>query len=102
MSTVEQHPREAVDSTTAAGSPLVSVVIPCLNEVDHIYECVTRAFRALEGAAIEGEVIVADNGSTDGSADVARDAGAASSTSPGVVTGARISRGSPLRAAPTS
>jgi len=52
------------------------VVIPCLNEVDHIYECVTRAFRALEGAAIDGEVIVADNGSTDGSAEVARDAGA--------------------------
>src|SRR5688572_20900913 len=76
MSSVEQHPREAVGSTPTAGSPLVSVVIPCLNEVDHIYECVSRAFRAMKEAAIDGEVIVADNGSTDGSAEVARDAGA--------------------------
>ena len=60
----------------AAQSPLVSVVIPCLNEVDHIHECVTRAFRAMGDAGIDGEVIVADNGSTDGSADAARDAGA--------------------------
>ena len=76
MSSVEQQPREAVSGTPAAGSPLVSVVIPCLNEVDHIYECVARAFRAMEEAAIDGEVVVADNGSTDGSAEVARDAGA--------------------------
>ena len=76
MNTVENQPREAVANTAAAGSPLVSVVIPCLNEVDHIYECVTRAFRAMEQAEIDGEVIVADNGSTDGSADAARDAGA--------------------------
>jgi glycosyltransferase involved in cell wall biosynthesis len=76
MRSVEQQPREAVSSTAAAGSPLVSVVIPCLNEVDHIYECVSRAFRAMQAAAIDGEVIVSDNGSTDGSAEVARDAGA--------------------------
>jgi glycosyltransferase involved in cell wall biosynthesis len=76
MRSVEQQPREAVSSTAAAGSPLVSVVIPCLNEVDHIYECVSRAFRAMQTAAIDGEVIVSDNGSTDGSAEVARDAGA--------------------------
>ena len=76
MRSVEQHSREAVGSTPTARSPLVSVVIPCLNEVDHIYECVSRAFRAMEEATIDGEVIVADNGSTDGSAEVARDAGA--------------------------
>jgi glycosyltransferase involved in cell wall biosynthesis len=76
MSSVEQHPREAVHRTASAGSPRVSVVIPCLNEVDHIHECVTRAFQALEEGALDGEVIVADNGSTDGSAEVARDAGA--------------------------
>ena len=76
MSTVEQHSRGAAESVAAAQSPLVSVVIPCLNEVDHIHECVTRAFRAMGDAGIDGEVIVADNGSTDGSADAARDAGA--------------------------
>jgi glycosyltransferase involved in cell wall biosynthesis len=76
MSIVEGHSQEAVEDVASATPPLVSVVIPCLNEVDHIHECVTRAFRAMEGAAITGEVIVADNGSTDGSAAVARDAGA--------------------------
>src|SRR5215208_2828576 len=76
MSTVEQQPRETVNTTAGTGSPQVSVVIPCLNEVEHIRECVTRAFRAMADADIAGEVIVADNGSVDGSAAAAREAGA--------------------------
>jgi glycosyltransferase involved in cell wall biosynthesis len=55
---------------------LVSVVIPCLNEAQTIAECVTRARRVLDETALEGEVIVVDNGSTDGSGDLARRAGA--------------------------
>jgi glycosyltransferase involved in cell wall biosynthesis len=54
----------------------VSVVIPCLNEAASIERCVTRAREALEGQGWEGEVIVADNGSEDGSADIAKAAGA--------------------------
>jgi hypothetical protein len=54
----------------------VSVVIPCLNEAASIERCVTRAREALEGQGWKGEVIVADNGSEDGSADLARAAGA--------------------------
>jgi hypothetical protein len=54
----------------------VSVVIPCLNEAASIERCVSAAREALRGHGWEGEVIVADNGSDDGSAELARDAGA--------------------------
>jgi glycosyltransferase involved in cell wall biosynthesis len=54
----------------------VSVVIPCLNEAETIAECVTRARAVLDTNALRGEIIVVDNGSTDGSGDLARGAGA--------------------------
>ncbi len=54
----------------------VSVVIPCLNERSTVGVCVAKAVRALREAGIDGEVIVADNGSGDGSQQVARDSGA--------------------------
>ena len=54
----------------------VSVVIPCLNEAENIAECVRRASEVLERNELPGEVIVVDNGSDDGSAALARAAGA--------------------------
>jgi Glycosyl transferase family 2 len=54
----------------------VSVVIPCLNEAETISECVGRARAVLAESSLDGEVIVVDNGSTDGSGDLARAAGA--------------------------
>jgi len=54
----------------------VSVVIPCLNEAENIAECVRRASEVLERKELAGEVIVVDNGSDDGSAALARAAGA--------------------------
>jgi glycosyltransferase involved in cell wall biosynthesis len=54
----------------------VSVVIPCLNEAASIERCVARARDAIDGEGWEGEVIVADNGSEDGSAELAKAAGA--------------------------
>lgn len=58
----------------------VSIVMPCLNEAASLGECIERAQMAL--AALEqqngftGEVVIADNGSTDGSQQIARDLGA--------------------------
>src|SRR6266545_3259146 len=54
----------------------VSVVIPCLDEAETIAECVTRARGVLDESGLAGEVIVVDNGSTDGSGELARAAGA--------------------------
>ncbi len=55
---------------------LVSVVIPCLNEAANIEQCVTRARAVLEEHDLRGEVVVADNGSEDGSPALAEAAGA--------------------------
>ena len=54
----------------------VSVVIPCLNEANSVGLCIEKARRAFETAGIRGEVIVADNGSGDGSQEIAQQAGA--------------------------
>jgi glycosyltransferase involved in cell wall biosynthesis len=54
----------------------VSVVMPCLNEADTLAVCIEKAQRALHDNKIQGEVIVADNGSTDGSQAIAARMGA--------------------------
>lgn len=56
--------------------PLVTVVIPCLNEEENITACVTRALAVMEEHGIPGEVVVADNASEDRSAELATAAGA--------------------------
>jgi glycosyltransferase involved in cell wall biosynthesis len=67
---------ETLGRERAARRPRVSIVIPCLDEAETIAECVTRARRVLDENGLEGEVIVVDNGSTDGSGEPARAAGA--------------------------
>jgi glycosyltransferase involved in cell wall biosynthesis len=57
-------------------SPELSVVMPCLNESDTIGICIEKAFRAMREMDIDGEVIVADNGSTDASKQIASSLGA--------------------------
>src|SRR5260370_844511 len=80
MSTTLKTPVSVSQATNAladAGSyPEVSVVIPCLNEARLIAVCVDTALAAFKNAGIHGEVVVADNGSTDGSQDVATEHGA--------------------------
>ena len=49
----------------------LSVVMPCLNEADTVEICVEKAVKAMNEAGIDGEVVIADNGSTDGSQDLA-------------------------------
>jgi glycosyltransferase involved in cell wall biosynthesis len=54
----------------------LSIVMPCLDEAASVATCVAQAREALERYGIRGEVIVADNGSTDGSRELAAAAGA--------------------------
>jgi glycosyltransferase involved in cell wall biosynthesis len=54
----------------------VSVVMPCLNEAQTLASCIGKALRALREANITGEVVVADNGSSDGSVEIAERMGA--------------------------
>ena len=54
----------------------VAIVIPCLNESETIGEAVIESRQALAQLDVPGEVLVADNGSTDGSQDIARREGA--------------------------
>jgi glycosyltransferase involved in cell wall biosynthesis len=54
----------------------LSVVMPCLNEAATVGACVKKAIDALERHGIRGEVIIADNGSADGSQQIAREMGA--------------------------
>jgi glycosyltransferase involved in cell wall biosynthesis len=54
----------------------VSVVMPCLNEAESLGICIQKARDALQALRINGEVIVADNGSSDGSQAIARGLGA--------------------------
>jgi glycosyltransferase involved in cell wall biosynthesis len=54
----------------------ISVVIPCLNEAETIGTCIGKARAAFDTCGVVGEVVVGDNGSTDGSQDIAIRAGA--------------------------
>jgi glycosyltransferase involved in cell wall biosynthesis len=76
MSTaVQTKPPVPVDSEDQS-IPLVSVVIPCLNEAQNIEACVHAALDALGSMDVPGEVVVADNDSEDDSARLAERAGA--------------------------
>lgn len=61
---------------TQAEACEVSVVMPCLNESETLAKCIEKAAAALRSSGLAGEIVVADNGSTDGSQAIARGAGA--------------------------
>jgi glycosyltransferase involved in cell wall biosynthesis len=64
-------------TSQATESPIeLSIVMPCLNEADTVATCIRKARTAMDAAGIDGEVIVADNGSTDGSVEIAKQNGA--------------------------
>jgi glycosyltransferase involved in cell wall biosynthesis len=78
------HGNFVVDPATVAAPPSapgtetceLSIVLPCLNEAETLEICIRKAQQSLRSLGVDGEVIVADNGSTDGSQDIARAAGA--------------------------
>src|SRR5262245_171270 len=55
--------------------PFVSVVMPCLNEASTLESCIQKAQIALKTLRFDGEIIVADNGSSDGSQEIAKRCG---------------------------
>jgi glycosyltransferase involved in cell wall biosynthesis len=56
--------------------PELSVVLPCLNEAETLQTCIDQILRTFREHHIQGEIIVADNGSTDGSPEIAQRCGA--------------------------
>jgi glycosyltransferase involved in cell wall biosynthesis len=54
----------------------LTILMPCLNEAETIAVCVRKACAFIERAGIQGEVLIADNGSSDGSQEIARRSGA--------------------------
>lgn len=54
----------------------LTILMPCLNEAETIENCIKKAKKSLEENHIDGEVLVADNGSNDGSQEIAKKSGA--------------------------
>lgn len=71
-------PPHCMTGVDSARNPVieVSIVMPCLNEADTLAVCIHKAQSGLAAAGVNGEVLVADNGSTDGSQEIAAKAGA--------------------------
>jgi glycosyltransferase involved in cell wall biosynthesis len=79
LSEIEESRQTHPTSTSSAASPSpveISVVIPCLNEARSLGICIDKSLEAFRDAGLQGEVVVADNGSTDGSAELAARHGA--------------------------
>lgn len=60
----------------AAGDLELTILMPCLNEAETLATCIRKARDYLDRAGIRGEVLIADNGSTDGSREIAKAEGA--------------------------
>ncbi|MDR7185320.1 glycosyltransferase involved in cell wall biosynthesis [Microbacterium trichothecenolyticum] len=63
-------------STADANAIELTILMPCLNEAETLATCVEKAQGFLDRTGISGEVLISDNGSTDGSQEIAADLGA--------------------------
>jgi glycosyltransferase involved in cell wall biosynthesis len=73
--TVAQRSRNPQETSTPQAVE-VSIVMPCLNEAETLAACIEKAHLAIERGDLAAEIIVADNGSTDGSQVIAKELGA--------------------------
>lgn len=69
-----EMPGDATSPET--GEIELSILMPCLNEAETLEKCISKAKRFLQDSGVAGEILIADNGSTDGSQDIARRNGA--------------------------
>src|SRR5262245_56926833 len=76
MSTAILAPVLATPGTDHGGALELTILMPCLDEALTIGDCIRKALAFLEGQRIAGEVVVVDNGSTDGSPRIAEELGA--------------------------
>jgi cellulose synthase/poly-beta-1,6-N-acetylglucosamine synthase-like glycosyltransferase len=64
-----------IQNTEPGSAPELSVVLPCLNEARTLATCITQIQQTARAHAISAEIIVADNGSADGSPEIATSLG---------------------------
>jgi glycosyltransferase involved in cell wall biosynthesis len=76
VNTMQTQPEDAVAEPGASDSVRLTVVMPCLNEANSLEICITKARESMRQLGVPGEVVIADNGSTDGSQEIGRAAGA--------------------------
>ena len=74
--TVQSQWRTLAERFAEAPDIELTILMPCLNEAETIGVCIDKALAFLDRANVSGEVLIADNGSTDGSRDIARAKGA--------------------------
>ena len=77
----------------AAGELEVSYVLPCLDEAETIAICIAKAQRTIDDHNLRAEIVIADNGSTDGSQAIATSLGARVVTVPSLGYGAALQGG---------
>ena len=73
--TIAQRASEQADAPSAKAVE-ISIVMPCLNEAETLAACIRKAQQAIDKDGLAAEIIVADNGSTDGSQVIAKELGA--------------------------
>lgn len=74
-SEVDTQTEQLTDSASNTAVEL-SIVMPCLNEAATLAECIRKAHSYLDRSGVSGEIVIGDNGSTDGSQEIARSLGA--------------------------
>jgi glycosyltransferase involved in cell wall biosynthesis len=71
-----QEPKNVYTGGTEELTLDVTIVMPCLNEAETLEACIKEALAAIAATGVRGEVLIADNGSTDGSIEIAERTGA--------------------------